>query len=125
MRTNKVRLGEAIRRRRETMSPPLTMKQLAAATGLGSRRMGSIERGEWDAVRPTNRDAIERALGWGPGSWDAVLSGGEPTIVERPVVRVMDDDDLSYVLRGAMDADLETLRRLRIILEHAAKNGQK
>lgn len=120
MEKHKAQLGAAIRRRRESMSPPMTLAQLAKATHIGARRLGDIERGIWGGVRPSNRDEIERALGWAPGSWDAVLSGGQPTVRRNQPVerrRIDDRQDLVYVLSNARDVSPETLRTVRIIIE--------
>lgn len=117
---NKVRLGEAIRRAREAMSPPLTRDDLAAATHLHKRRIGAFERGDWDGIRPTSRDAIERALGWAPGSWDSVLAGGEPSkTAPQPVQRRRsdDEDDLTFVLTNADSLSPEKLHTLRLIIQ--------
>jgi hypothetical protein len=114
----KIRLGMQIRHRRETMSPPLTREQLAQAVRMGERRLGDIERGKWDSIRAHNRDAIERILGWEPGSWDAVLTGGEPTISPARTARRADEpDDLVYLMRHAGKVHPETLRTLRVIME--------
>jgi hypothetical protein len=122
MEQDKARLGDAIRRAREGMSPPLTRKQFAALVHMDDRRIGDFERGSWDGVRPANRDAIERALGWEHGSWDAVLAGGDPKPVERRETRRSDETpNLVYVLRHARDVSPETLETLRVIIEEDRK----
>lgn len=120
------RLGDAIVRRRESMSPPLTRTQLAKTLRMGDRRLGDIERGTANNVRPSTRDVIERALGWEPGSWDRVLAGGEPTLAPPRKVRRSDEpDDVVYIMRNAGKASPETLRALRTLIEtDLERNGQ-
>jgi hypothetical protein len=77
-----VRLGDAVRTRRHGLG--LTLEQTAARThGIGSRRLGEIERGAHPAGHPRSGTllAIDRALGWQDGSCLRLLAGGEPVEV--------------------------------------------
>lgn len=129
MEHDKKRLGAAIRHaREEEMSPPLTQKQLAEAVHMDPRRIGAIERGQFERVRPANRDAIESVLGWEHGSWDRVLKGGEPARMERRPVerrRVEDGEDLIYVVTNVRAAGPDVQHTLRLILEKEIERSHK
>ena len=45
------------------------------------RTIGNLERGH--SVAAATLAAVELTLGWRPGSCDAILDGGEPTIVDK------------------------------------------
>jgi len=71
------RLGELVKQRR--LAIPLSVR--AAAD------LAKIARGTWDSLEDGSRRTlntayagIERALQWAPGSVEAILRGGEPTL---------------------------------------------
>lgn len=79
-----VRLGNYVVVRRRHLGM-YTREALAQAAGVSIRLLGDVERGT-RTVRGRILGRIEQALGWAPGSADAVLRGGEPqTRLDRPV----------------------------------------
>jgi hypothetical protein len=56
-----------------------TREDWAAAIGLSTRTLGDIERGR-RPVGDATVAAIEEHLGWQPGSFTAILAGGEPEL---------------------------------------------
>lgn len=81
------RLGYRIRAERERQG--VTRKELADRAGVSpgsvqSAEKGAVPRGRW----PQTLSAIEKALGWGPGSMRSVLEGGDveyhPTLFDSP-----------------------------------------
>ena len=54
---------------------------LAGATGVTSRTLGKLERGE--RVSRDTLAAVAREVGWAPDSPDRVLAGGEPVPASR------------------------------------------
>lgn len=79
---------------------------LADAAGVALRTVGTIERG--DRVRATTLAKIEQALGWKPGSADAVLRGGEPGLVDANSVEPVFDDPNERAIWELADLDAET-----------------
>lgn len=78
METPWVRVGAAVRAARKAQE--LTQAELAGRAGVSAGTIRAIERGtEYGSVNPTLR-AVEAALSWAPGSVQAVLDGGEPTV---------------------------------------------
>lgn len=67
-----------------------------ALDGVSVRTLGNLERGQ--SVSRETLAAVERALGWEPGSAEAVLSGGTPR-VSAPSVQAVDDETLKQQLR--------------------------
>lgn len=74
---DRVRLGEKIRKARADAG--MTATAAAAHADMSPTTWGRIERGENVSVRPNTYAAIERVLGWEPGSIEIVLEGGDPT----------------------------------------------
>lgn len=68
---------------------------LAKASTLGMRTLGSIETGERTQYNRSTLAALEQGLQWEPGSIDAVLDGDEPTPREdqSPADNVAQFDD--------------------------------
>lgn len=54
---------------------------LAARTGLSSRTLSDVENARKTGYDPGTYALIEQALGWAPGSCDAILDGGEPDLL--------------------------------------------
>lgn len=74
------RVAEAVRKRRED-DLGLSQMEVATAGDLSLDRVSSIERARATGYRGATLRALERALKWAPRSIDAILSGGEPTLL--------------------------------------------
>lgn len=57
-------------------------RHLAKVAGITEKTMGRLELGY--SVRSGTLAAVERVLGWAPGSMDALLAGGEPRMAGVP-----------------------------------------
>lgn len=68
-------------RRRKQLG--LTRSQIQDAGGPSVATMGVIENARQDTYRDSILRKLEQVLGWETGSVDAILSGGEPTLVSR------------------------------------------
>jgi transcriptional regulator with XRE-family HTH domain len=75
------RLGDAVRARRRALRIA-TQADLAEKAGVHEGTIRNIERGREATSLPRKTAQIEDALGWGPGSFESVLEGGEPFLVE-------------------------------------------
>jgi hypothetical protein len=80
------RLATAIRRARESRRTPdgshMTQQQLAVAASVSESTIQNLEDPAHTYTRrPTTLPRVEAALGWMPGSVDAILVGGEPTLL--------------------------------------------
>jgi transcriptional regulator with XRE-family HTH domain len=73
-------LAAEVRKRRLALGIS-TVKELAELAGFTVKTGSSIENARQDAYRPQTLAQLERALGWAPGSAQAVLDGGEPTLL--------------------------------------------
>jgi transcriptional regulator with XRE-family HTH domain len=73
----------------------LSREQLAVRCGLSTSTIKTLETNADPDKAPTpkTKAAIEKALGWEPGSFDAVLDGGEPTMSRRLPSRAGTDED--------------------------------
>lgn len=84
------RLAGAIRASRTRLR--LTQKELAAAAGVAHNTIKNLESGHFPyATRPRKLPDVAHALGWTPGSVDAVLAGGDPTVSEPEPQRQVRD----------------------------------
>lgn len=72
------RLADYVIRRRVAMGYK-TREDWAAAIGLSTRTLGDIERARRPVAAATVA-AVEEHLGWQPGSFTAILAGGEPEL---------------------------------------------
>lgn len=80
MQTKWERLAKAVEaRRRELM---LSQAELAAKAGTSESTVRSIETARRDGYRASTLREIAAALGWSPGSLDAVYAGRKPTVVK-------------------------------------------
>lgn len=70
------RLDRALEARRLDLG--LSWVQLAAAAGVSDVSLRNFRKGR-GTPNALNKRRLEQALQWGPGSWDAVVVGGEPT----------------------------------------------
>jgi hypothetical protein len=62
-----------------------TRRDLSRVTGVNDRTIGKLELGQ--SVSAATVGAIERVLGWEPGSGRHILNGGEPTLRDTPPPR--------------------------------------
>jgi transcriptional regulator with XRE-family HTH domain len=121
------RLASTIREARASLS--WTQQQLADQAQVSLATLQNLEAGKARSRRPMSADRVAAALGWAPGSVDAVLAGGEPTPsgapTEPPAAR---DDALAglslrirrelaagQVLDGAV-LDLPAAGRLSVVM---------
>lgn len=61
-----------------------TAKELAIAMGVTPRVIGDLENGRRDNYAASTKIKLEHVLGWGPGSIESILAGGEPLPTEEP-----------------------------------------
>lgn len=71
-------LAEAVKRRREELR--LTQGDIQERGGPSTAKLREIENRRTEALSPSKRRDLERALRWTPGSIDVILAGGQPTI---------------------------------------------
>lgn len=105
--TDSNRLSEALEKRRLELR--LKWTQVADRAGLSQAGLGAIRRGERSPSQLT-RARIEDALDWAPGSIDAILAGGVPTI--RAAAGVGDVVRELLAERGQLTASLEELESI-------------
>lgn len=72
-----VRLGHAIEAARDVKG--MTQVALAVAADVSESTIQNLEAGKARVRQPPSVKKVEAALGWTPGSADAVLAGGDPT----------------------------------------------
>ncbi|MFE3678802.1 helix-turn-helix domain-containing protein [Streptomyces griseus] len=72
-----VRLGHAIEAARDAKG--MTQVALAVAADVSESTIQNLEAGKARVRQPPSVKKVEAALGWTPGSADAVLAGGDPT----------------------------------------------
>jgi transcriptional regulator with XRE-family HTH domain len=109
------RLAKYVVRRRVELGWK-TREAFAAASGLSVRTLGDIERAR-RKVGDASIAAVEDALGWRPGAFDAILADRDPELVEPPATPVAKKSDALAALVGD-DPDLRTIADgLRAIAE--------
>lgn len=93
------RLDHAIEAR--TIELGISYVELAARAGISDVSLRNLRKGRAN-FRPRNLRKLETALDWAPGSIDAVLDGGDPTIsgATRPA---MSADDLERLIEETED----------------------
>lgn len=103
-------LADAVRTRRVEVGFD-TAKGLAEAAGLSVRTLGEIENARRSSYRMATLWTLDSVLGWERGSSQAVLDGGEPTLLplgDHPVAA-----SRSSVRSGATpsstNADIDTV----------------
>lgn len=89
-----------------------TQAALAAAAGLSPRTISSIEGAYQNSYQDPTLEALERALGWLPGSVASILMGGEPETVGKPL-----DKDLAALINVWDKLPESTQRIIRLIAE--------
>lgn len=93
-----VRLGAVIAERIEEQG--MSQVELARRTGLHRVTIGRIVKGQLKSPpSPVTAQALERALGWLPGSVEAVLRGGMPAegSYDGKYLRVRIDNETEFV----------------------------
>lgn len=89
-----------------------TTRQLALAVGITEKTIGRLEAGH--SVRAGTLAAVERELGWLPGSMQALLAGGTPRLAQdRPAPA----DEVSAARQRIIDATPEELVEIRAMVE--------
>ncbi|WP_433516453.1 hypothetical protein ACQP2T_13325 [Nonomuraea sp. CA-143628] len=73
------RLARYVVRRRTSLGFKYR-EDFATATGLSTRTLGDVERARRQ-VSDASVAVVEERLGWKPGSFEAILEGGEPEII--------------------------------------------
>jgi transcriptional regulator with XRE-family HTH domain len=77
---NWLRLGQAVRARRRALR--LSQAELGENAGVHEGTIRNLERGREAADLPRSTKDVERALGWAAGSFESVLEGGDPILLE-------------------------------------------
>lgn len=100
----RLRLGGYIRQRRTELG--LSVRKAAQAAGIDRDTWSTAESGS-RAIHAHNVTAVERVLGWSPGSAARILSGGEPDILPTPAPRIsgfeaMDDPLVRQILASPL-----------------------
>jgi transcriptional regulator with XRE-family HTH domain len=111
MDADRGRLATAIQRRREALG--FTQVQLAKLAGVTDTTIRNLEGGRQFTRPPASLPAVEQALGWVPGSGQAVLNGGEPTLVADALAAEVEDFATRYEIEDSPDAvgDVGTIVR--------------
>jgi transcriptional regulator with XRE-family HTH domain len=106
------RLGRMVIERRIQLGMP-KQQQFEIAVGMTRRLLSDIENGRRDNYDVATLVRLEQALGWQPGSADAVLSGGLPALIPGTVGAedAPEDDSALDLIR---DTDLDD--RIRGVL---------
>jgi len=73
------RLADVVKAART--SKGLTQVTLAEAAGVSEATVQNLEAGGDRRRLPSSLPKVERALGWRPGSGEAVLAGGDPELI--------------------------------------------
>jgi transcriptional regulator with XRE-family HTH domain len=76
---DRARLGEHVRRRRVALG--LSVARAARQAGINRATWAAVEDNSRE-TEPYNYGLIERALDWTEGSIEAILDGGEPSLIK-------------------------------------------
>lgn len=100
---------------------------VAADAGLTTEGLRTIRKSDAD-IRPLSKQGIERALGWAQGSVDAILAGGEPTLINVMVGRDTESPLRSqlYVWVGLIDESdlLDAVNALAPLVNPKSREGR-
>lgn len=99
-----MRLGQATVARRVQIGLT-TREQMAVAAGMSVRLLSDIENAKRTSYDPATLARLEQALGWQPGSAEAVLNGGLPALIPG-TVGADDSPDDDGVLDRIGESDL-------------------
>lgn len=119
------RVAHAVVRRRVHLG--LTQEEASGRAGLSATTWRLLENEVQTRYRRLTLAGVERALGWAPGSIDAILAGDEPSVTDDgrgPATATPADDDAIVRLRGKVarlsDEDARAVEMLvdRLLAEH-------
>lgn len=99
-------------------------EQLAATSGVAVRIVSDIERGRRTNFTDSTKAKLERALGWEPGSVDAVLAGGSPTRPDDAPPLDAAGDDLELEVQAILSSPLPPTMKYEV-LEEAQRFRQR
>lgn len=104
--TPQLRLGRLVRARRKALK--MTQSDVQAVGGPSTATLRLIENGRNLEFRDGTGVALERAIGWAPGSIDAILAGGEPTPLsyEPPALPALPRNAPNMPVLGSVDKAL-------------------
>lgn len=112
----RARLASAVSRRRIELGFTSRAALVQQTSAISERTLGDIEKQRKPVERysPATIFGLESLLRWAPGSVDAILAGGEPTELPKPVEDAPDPEDVGPTLRSASKWELlaELARRL-------------
>ncbi|WP_328339457.1 helix-turn-helix domain-containing protein [Micromonospora sp. NBC_00421] len=111
------RLANLIRTRR--LERGLSASKAAQAAGIDRATWSNAETGARRTAEH-NYAGIERALGWQPGSIDAILAGGEPTT--EPADPVILDEEIHLVRTDPQLTEEMRERIIALILERRERD---
>lgn len=121
-----VRLGRFVQQRRAAKG--LSQSAAAASAGINRGVWSSIEKATGSKPYDTTIAAVERTLDWQPGSVDAVLGGGVPSLVDTDPRDATPEDHIALLHRwadsdpGLTDAQRQEFQTLiRVAEERIAK----
>lgn len=91
------RLASLARQRRDDLG--LTQAELGQLAGTATQTVHRFEQGNKPTRHSSSWSKIERALGWLPGSIDAILDGGEPIVgsYDGRFLRVQIDNTNAFI----------------------------
>lgn len=114
MDDRRARLGSLIRQRRLELR--LSEREAVKLAAIARNTWSGAEKGRTRTAEH-NWPGIEQALRWAPGSIEAILAGGEPTIEEsqRPPSRVPTGDELADEIERIRHLPISAAARRRMI----------
>lgn len=115
MEDRRVHLGDLIRQRRLELR--LSEREAVKLASIARNTWSGAEKGRVRTAEH-NWPGIEQALRWAPGSIAAILSGGEPTIIEqpqRPLARLPNGDELADEIERIRVLPISAAARRRMI----------
>jgi len=114
-------LASAIRQRRDQIG--MTQQQVAENAAVSTMTVRNLEAARAYTRLPPSLGAVERALGWEHGSAQAVLAGGEPTLVRQPGP-APDIADAPTDADASAAASLEGIRTLPLSVRVGLADGE-
>lgn len=109
---DKQRLAAYVAARRNELG--LNQADAAVAGGTSLSSWNIIENPKASAPQGATLAAVDRALGWAPGSARAVLDGGEPTMPRRELAA-------ADAVADAMDEAVEVFGRLTATFQRVSR----
>lgn len=120
-----IRFGRVVKERREELG--MSQSELAGTLNVAEGTVSAIEQGRRiRGVAGRTQAALDRALGWAPGSSHEVLGGGVATVLRPPhhgvtVSSVADDPAVRLLIDELGMAAVEDRDRLVAMLVAAAR----